>query len=80
MGQAGYNTHYDFVVSGTEVKVTRDEQPMDVTFSTTEKDNKDSASPLHKFLESIGQSRFDAHMVCGAVERGQTVLGVMGNK
>ena len=80
MGQAVYNTRYDFTLSGTEIKVIRDGQPMDVTFSTTEKDTKDSASPLHKFLESIGQSRFDAHMVCGAVEKGQIVHGVMGNK
>jgi hypothetical protein len=80
MGQAGHNVRYDFTVSGTEVKVTRDGQPMDVTFSTTEKDTKDSASTLHKFLESIGRSRVDAHMVCQAVEKGRIVHGVMGNK
>jgi hypothetical protein len=80
MGQAGYNVRYDFAVSGTEVKVTRDGQPVDVTFSTTEKDSKDSVSALHKFLVSIGRSRVDAHMACESVEKGQTVHGVMGNK
>jgi len=49
-------------------------------FSTTEKDSKDSASALHKFLVSIGRSRVDAHMACESVEKGQTVHGVMGNK
>jgi hypothetical protein len=80
MGQVSHNVRYDFTVSGTEIRVTRDEHPLGVTFSTTEKDTKDSASALHKFLESIGRSRVDAHMVCEAVEKGQTVHGVMGNK
>jgi hypothetical protein len=80
MGQAGYNVHYDFAVSATEVKVTRDGKPIDVTFSTTDKDGRDAASALHRFLESIGRSRVDAHMVCESIEKGQTVHGVMGNK
>lgn len=78
VGQTGYNVRYDFYVSGTEIGVARDGQPIDVTFSTTEKDSKDSESALHKFLVSIGRPRVDAHMVCEAVENGQTVLGVMG--
>jgi hypothetical protein len=79
-GRAGFRFRYAFAVSGTEVKVTRDRRPMDVTFSTTEKDSANSVSALHKFLESIGRSRVDAHMVCEAVEKGQSVDGVMGNK
>jgi hypothetical protein len=67
MGRVGYNVRCDFAVSGPEVKVTRAGQPVDVTFSTAEKDTKDSASALHKFLESIGRSRVDAHVVCEAV-------------
>jgi hypothetical protein len=47
MGRAGYNVRYDFTVSGTEVKVTRDGKTMDVTFLTAEKDTNASASALH---------------------------------
>lgn len=74
------NVRYDFVVSGDEVRVIRDGTSMNVTFSTTEKDTKESASALHEFLESIGRSRVDAHAVCEAVEKGETVLGVVGNR
>jgi hypothetical protein len=76
--RAAKGFRYDFAVSGTEVRVSRDGQPMNVTFSTTEKDTRDSVSALHKFLESIGRSRVDAHMVCELVEKGQTVHGVIG--
>jgi hypothetical protein len=78
VGQADYTVRYDFCVSGTEITVLRDGQPIGPTFSTTEKDSKDSKSALHKFLVSIGRSRVDAHMVCELVEKGQTVHGVMG--
>ena len=81
MAHAHHHVRYDFVVVGTEIKVSRDGQPVDnLTFSTAEKDTKESESSLHKFLESIGRSRVDAHMVCEAVKKGQTVCGVMGNK
>ncbi len=80
MGRAGYSVRYDFAVSGMEVKVTRNGQPIDETFSTTEKDSAVAASTLHKFLESIGRSPVDAHMVCEAVEKGQSVDSVWGNK
>jgi hypothetical protein len=53
---------------------------IDETFPTTEKDSANAASALHKFLESIGRSRVDAHMVCEAVEKGQSVDSVWGNK
>jgi hypothetical protein len=79
MGQVGYNIRYDFTVSGTEIKVTRNGQPMDLTFSTTEKDTKDSVSLLSKFLQSIGRSRNDAHAACDALEKGQSVQGMFGN-
>jgi len=49
-----------------------------MTFSITDKDSKDSESALHKFLVAIGRSAVDAHMVCDSVEKGQSVLGVMG--
>jgi hypothetical protein len=78
MGRPGYNIRYDFAVSGTEVTVSRDGQPLNVNFSTEEKDTRTSVSPLHNFLESIGRSRVDAHMVCELIEKGQTVGGVMG--
>ncbi len=71
---------YDFVVNGTEVTVTRDEQPTDHKFSTTHKDRAQASSPLHDFLESIGFSRVDAHAICEAIESGKTVNGVMGEK
>ena len=80
MGQADYKFRYAFTVTGNEVKVTREGKPVDVTFSITDKDGKDSASPLHLYLESIGRPRGDAHMVCVEVEQGHSVDGVFGNK
>ena len=71
---------YDFVVNGTDVSVTRDEQPTDHKFSTTDKDRVQASSRLHDFLESIGFSRVDVHAICEAVESGKTVNGVMGEK
>lgn len=71
---------YDLIVSGTEVRVSRDGKQLDVVFSTLEKDTKELASPLHTFLLSIGRSRVDAHMVCTAVEQGQAVTGAVGWK
>jgi hypothetical protein len=76
--KVGNSIRYDFHVSGTEIKVVRDGQPINITFSTIERDSKDLESALHKFLVSIGQSRVDAHMICESVEKGQTVRGVMG--
>ncbi len=67
MGRAGYSVRYDFALRGVEVKVTRNGQPIDETFSTTERDSATAASALHKFLESIGRSRVDAHMVVDSV-------------
>ena len=69
---------YSFIVKGTEVKVSRDGQPLDLTFSTAEKDTATKESALHKFLESIGQSKVNAHMVCVEIEAGKSVQSVVG--
>lgn len=71
---------YDFLVNGTEVRVIRDGKQLENIFSTLEKDTRESASPLYKFLLSIGRPKGDAHMVCEAVEKGGTVSGVIGWK
>jgi hypothetical protein len=71
---------YDFIVSETRVRVIRDGQSTNLSFSTANKDTKEAASPLHEFLESIGRSRHDAHAVCEAVESGRSVHGLVGNK
>jgi hypothetical protein len=71
---------YDFEVNEMDVKVIRNGLPTGLTFSVKDKDRGPAPSPLHDFLESIGRSRVDAHMVCEAVENGKTVCGVMGLK
>ena len=79
MGQSGYATNYDFLVDGTHVRVFRMNQLIkDFEFSTEDKDTKDNESPLYVFLESIGRSRVDAHMVCVEVEAGRSVQSVHG--
>ena len=71
---------YDFEVNGSEVKVARNTETTDRVFSTMDKDRAQAPSPFHEFLESIGFSRVDAHGICGTIEKGETVQGVMGNK
>jgi len=71
---------YDFEVMGTEVKVVRNGEATDHVFLATDKDRAQAPSPLHEFLESIGFSRVDAHMICESVEKGKTVYQVMGSK
>ena len=79
MGQPGYATKYDFLVDGTRVRVFRMNRLLeDFEFSTEDKDTKDSESSLRVFLESIGRSRVDAHMVCVEVEAGRSVQSVFG--
>jgi hypothetical protein len=73
-----HKIRYDFDVAGAEVGVMRDGQMREVVFGT--KDRAEAPSPLHEFLESIGRPRVDAHMVCDAIESGQSVHGVMGRK
>lgn len=80
MGQPGYSIRYDFVVDGQTIIVRRNGEELPTQFSTTEKDSKDSVSPLSTFLQSIGRSQVDAHAVCVALESGQTVSAVFGNK
>jgi hypothetical protein len=80
MARAAFKFRYNFTVKGGDVKVFRDGQPVDVSFSTRDKDTADKASPLHRFLESIGQSRVNAHIVCEVIESGKSVESVMGDK
>ena len=75
-----HTIRYDFSVNGSEVKVTRNDEAIAATFLVTDKDRPQAPSALHEFLEDIGRSRVDAHMVCEAIERGQSVHAVMGNK
>lgn len=79
MGQPGYGTKYDFLVDGTIVRVFREGKPLEgVEFSTADRDTREAESPLHKFLESIGRSRVDAHMVAVELESGKSVSSVFG--
>ena len=80
MTEAALNVLYQFTVRGTEVTVVRDGHPIPETFSAYDEDTVDRPSPLHKFLESIGRSEKDAHIICEQVEKGQSVRGVMGSK
>jgi len=75
-----FKVRYDFVVTGNQVRVTRNGEPIDSTFSTREQDTADRPSALHKFLVTIGRSRVDAHMVCAEIEKGNSVNGVIGNE
>lgn len=79
MGQPGYATKYDFLVDGTHVRLFRKGKLLEgVEFSTLDKDTRDTVSPLGLFLESIGRSRVDAHMVCVEIENGRSVSSVFG--
>jgi hypothetical protein len=71
---------YDFQLTKTEVSVLREGKPVPQTFLATEKDHPHGPSRLHEFLEDIGLSRVDAHMICAAIENGSSVLGVMAPK
>ncbi len=80
MGKPGYNVQYDLAVAGETIIIKRSGEELPTKFSTTDKDTKDHISKLNQFLQSIGRSRNDAHMVCVAVEAGTPVSGVFGNK
>jgi hypothetical protein len=80
MGRPGYDVQYDFAVEGETISVTRKGVALPTKFSTTDKDTGDHISELNLFLQSIGRSRNDAHVVCTSVEAGQPVSGVFGNK
>jgi hypothetical protein len=71
---------YDFQVTGTDVSVLREGKPVPQKFSTIDKDRPQAPSALHEFLEDIGLSRVDAHMICKAIEEGKSVSGVYATK
>jgi hypothetical protein len=71
---------YDVQVAGTDVSVLREGKAIPEKFSTTDKDRPQAPSPLHEFLEDIGLSRVDAHMICSAIEEGKSILGVYSTK
>jgi hypothetical protein len=80
MGRPGYDVQYDFAVDGETISVNCKGLALPNKFSTTDRDSKDHTSALNLFLQSIGRSRNDAHMVCVEVEAGRPVGGVFGNK
>ena len=71
---------YDLQVIGTGVSVLREGKAVSETFSTTEKDRPQAPSKLHEFLEDIGLSRVDAHMICSVIEEGKSVSSVLAPK
>jgi hypothetical protein len=71
---------YDLEVNGTDVSVSRERKAVNQMFSTTDKDRPQAHSKLHEFLEDIGLSRVDAHMICKAIEEGKSVAGVYAPK
>ena len=71
---------YDLQVAGTDVSVLREGKVASQRFSTTDKDRPQAPSKLHEFLEDIGLSRVDAHMICKAIEEGKSVAGVYAPK
>ena len=71
---------YDLQVNGTDVSVQREGEPLPQTFSTADRDRPQAPSKLREFLEDIGISRVDAHMICTMIEEGKSVAGVFGPK
>lgn len=71
---------YDLQVNGTDVSVLREGKAAPQAFSTTDKDHLKAPSKLHEFLEDIGLSRVDAHMICTAIKEGNSVFGIFAPK
>ena len=71
---------YDLQVNETTVSVLREGKQMAQTFSTADKDRPKAPSKLHEFLEDIGLSRVDAHMICTAIEEGKSLSGAFAPK
>jgi hypothetical protein len=71
---------YDFQVNETDVSVLREGKPAVHKFSTTDRDRREMPSRLHEFLEDIGLSRVDAHMICTVIEEETSVPGVFAPK
>ncbi len=71
---------YDLQIAGTDVSVAREGKAVSQKFSITGIDRPQAPSALHEFLEDIGLSRVDAHMICKAIEEGKSISGVYGTK
>ena len=71
---------YDLQVAGTDVSVLREGKAVSQKFSITDIDRPQAPSKLHEFLEDIGLSRVDAHMICKAIEESKSVSGVYAQK
>jgi hypothetical protein len=66
----------DLEVAGSDVRVLREGEPIPQVFSIADKDLPQAPSPLHEFLEDVGLSRLDAHMICTYIEQGSSIHGV----
>jgi hypothetical protein len=71
---------YDLQVNGTVVTVLREGKALPQSFSTLEEDRPQAPSKLHEFLEDIGLSRVDAHMVCGVTQEGKSISSLFAPK
>ena len=71
---------YDLQVTETDVSILREGKAVPNKFSITDKDRPQAPSALHEFLEDIGLSRVDAHMICEAVEAGKSISSVYATK
>jgi len=71
-------TRYDVNVVGSDVRVLREGQPISQVFSIADKDLPQAPSQLHEFLEDVGLSRVDAHMVCTYIEQGASIHRIFG--
>lgn len=69
-------TRYDLDVTGSDVRVLREGEPISQVFSIADKDLPQAPSQLHEFLEDVGLSRVDAHMICTYIEEGSSIQGV----
>jgi hypothetical protein len=72
--------HYDLQVNGTDVSLLREGKAVHQAFSTTDKDRPQAPSKLHEFLEDIGLSRVDAHMICTVIEEWKSISSVFAPK
>jgi len=69
-------TRYDLDVTGSDVRVLREGEPISQVFSIADKDLPQAPSQLHELLEDVGLSRVDAHMICTYIEQGSSIQGV----
>jgi hypothetical protein len=71
---------YDLQVEGKDVSVLRESKVVSQKFLITDIDRPQAPSKLHEFLEDIGLSRVDAHMICKLIEEGKSVSDVYAPK